>query len=91
MAVFIVLLTTKLSCLQKNDFGHTIAQLRKHFKQYKTYINKHLLGFFMFQVTLDISFSCSRFFPAIFFKEMFPFNLMQVVFYCTGSNNGSVS
>ena len=29
--------------------------------------------------TLDISFSCSRFFPAIFFKDILPINLMQEV------------
>ena len=32
----------------------------------------------MLPVTLDISFSCSRFFPTIFFKEIFLFKLMQV-------------
>ena len=47
-------------------------------KMYKTHAIKDLLGFFMLSVRLDISFSCSRFFPAIFFEEIFLFKLMQV-------------
>ena len=39
---------------------------------------KDILGFFMLPGTLDVSFSCSRFFPAISFKDIFPINLMQV-------------
>ena len=33
----------------------------------------------MLSETLDTSFSCSRFFPAIFFKDILPINLMQEV------------
>ena len=45
---------------------------------FKTHSIKDLLGFFMLSVTLDISFLCSRFFPAIFFREIFLFKLLQV-------------